>query len=164
MKFRLALTTPATTSGTRSSRAPGSPSTRNPFRKRTLRRHADVILRNGARVHPDSALLTWRAAELTSARERRLTARSLRGIVKELDGNTLPSAVPLNRRGVRPYAAAIAALADRIGDRDVPVAPRGMLLVDDLLSNGDSPLYARQNIERLPDRLREIQNALGEVS
>ena len=70
--------------------------------------------------------------------------------------------MPLNRVGVRPYAAAIAALADRVGDLSRPVAPRGMLLLEDLLTHGDSPLYARQNVKQLPDRLREIELALGE--
>src|SRR4051794_1407067 len=116
MRFRLAVNTPASASGTRSTRASHSPSTRNPFTKRGLRRNADRILRGGARVHPDSALLVWRAAELTSARKRRSFARSLRGVVRGLDGNALPGAVPLNRRGVRPYTAALVALAELVGD------------------------------------------------
>ena len=162
MRFRLAVNTPASASGTRSTRASGSPSTRNPFTKRALRRNADRILRGGARVHPDSALLVWRAAELTSARKRRSFARSLRGVVRGLDGNALPGAVPLNRRGVRPYTAALVALAELVGDLSRPVAPRGMLLLDDLLTSGDSPLYARENVDRLPGDLREIVRALGE--
>jgi hypothetical protein len=36
-----------------------------------------------------------------------------------------------------------------------------MLLLDDLLAHGDSPLYARENLAQLPDRLREIETALG---
>jgi hypothetical protein len=36
-----------------------------------------------------------------------------------------------------------------------------MLLVEDLLVGGDSPLYARENLERLPGSLREIEHALG---
>jgi hypothetical protein len=106
----------------------------------------------------------WRAAELTSPRERRITTRSLRGLVKELDGNGLPCAVPLNRNRVRPHARSLAAFAGRIGDIAQPVTPRGMLLVRDLLSDGDSPLYARQNAELLSDRLREIEQELGKGS
>ncbi len=81
--------------------------------------------------------------------------------MRGLDGNALPGAVPLNRRGVRPYTAALVALADRVGDLSRPVAPRGMLLVEDLLVGGDSPLYARENLDRLPGNLREIEHALG---
>ena len=129
--------------------------------KHALRRNADAILRSGARVHPESALLSWRAAELTSERRRRSSAGSLRSVVKGLDGNALPGAVPLNRRGLRPYATSLAALAERVDDMSLPVAPRGMLLIDDLLTNGDSPLYARENVDLLPERLREIEQALG---
>ena len=70
--------------------------------------------------------------------------------------------MPLNRQGVRPHAATLAALADRVGNLSRPVAPRGILLLEDLLTQGDSPLYARENVEQLPDRLREIERALGE--
>ena len=55
---------------------------------------------------------------------------------------------------MRPYTAALAALAERVGDLSRPVAPLGMLLVDDLLTNGDSPLYARENADELPQTLR----------
>jgi len=138
------------------------PGTRNPFKRRELRRVADRVLRGGARVHPESALLVWRASELTSARERRACARSLRAIFKELDGNTLPGAVPLNRRGVRPYAPVLTAMAARVGDLSRPVTPRAMVLVRDLLGDGDSPLYSRPNVDRLPETLQQIQSALRE--
>ena len=62
---------------------------------------------------------------------------------------------------MRPYTAALVALADRVGDLSRPVAPRGMLLVEDFLIGGDSPLYARENLGRLPEDLREIEHALG---
>jgi hypothetical protein len=161
MKNRRTPNTPAAASGTRSARASRSPRTRNPLTRRTLRRNADAILRGGTRVHPESALLSWRAAELTSERRRRSAARSLRGVVRGLDGNALPGAVPLNRRGLRPYTASLAALAERVDDMSRPGGPRGMLLLDDLLTNGDSPLYARENADLLPERLREIERALG---
>ena len=102
MRFRLALNTPAAASGTRSTRASRSPSTRNPFAKRALRRNADAHpagRRPGSsRVCPPR--LACRRADL-SARGAGAIARSLRGVVRGLDGNALPGAVPLNRRGVR---------------------------------------------------------------
>lgn len=127
-----------------------------------MRRFADRVLRAGARVHPESALLVWRAAELTSARERRACARSLRGVVKELDGNTLPGAVPLNRPGVRPYSPTLAGIAERLGDLSRPVTPRAVLLVRDLLGDASSPLYSRHDIDTLPERLLRIESALRE--
>ena len=58
----------------------------------------------------------------------------------------------------------VARRSRRAGRRHVaPGAPRGMLLLDDLLTNGDSPLYARENVYLLPERLREIEHALGPV-
>ncbi len=113
-------------------------------------------------MHPESALLVWRAAELTSARERRICARSLRRIVKELEGRLLPGAVPLNRRGVRPQAPALAALAERVADVSQPVTPGGMLLVHDLLCDAYSPLYVGANVDKLPSALQRIQSALGD--
>ncbi len=162
MRFRLAVETSGAGRNGRSTTAQPVPGTWNPFRKRELRRVADRLLRGGARVHSESALLVWRAAELTSARERRACARSLRGIFKELDGNTLPGAVPLNRRAVRPYAPVLVAMAERIGDLSRPVTPRAMVLVRDLLGDGDSPLYSRQNVDRLPETLQRIRSALRE--
>lgn len=165
MRNRLALDAP--TAGRRRARSAvafRSPSIWHPIRRRALRETADCILRGGARVHPESALLVWRAAELTSARERRTCARSLRSIVKELDGKHLPGAVPLNRRGARPYEPVLAAIAERVGDLSQPVTPRSMVLVRDLLTDGESPLYCRPNVDKLPEALRRIQSALGEVA
>jgi hypothetical protein len=82
-------------------------------------------------------------------------------VVKELDGKHLPGAVPLNRRGVRPYVLVLAAMAERVGDLSQPVTPRCMLLVRDLLTDGESPLYCRPNIDKLPGALQRIQSALG---
>src|ERR1700686_3527905 len=45
------------------------------------RRAADLLLGTGVRVHPQSELLLWRAAELISDRNRRSLARSLNRLV-----------------------------------------------------------------------------------
>lgn len=109
-----------------------------------LRHAADAVLRTGARVHPYSALLVWRAGELTSAHNRKLLARSFRNIVRELERPSLMSAVPLNRRQAREHADLLVALARRLDDVDSSVTPRGVVLVEDLLTDGvNSPLYGR---------------------
>jgi hypothetical protein len=106
------------------------------------RRTADRLLRTGVKVHPQSELLTWRAAELTSARNRSMLARSLRGLVREVERPSFMTAVPLNRRGLRPHLPLVRSLIARISDVDRAVAPRGMVLVEELLTNGfESPLY-----------------------
>ena len=109
------------------------------------RRAADAVLRTGAHVHPLSTLLTWRAGELVSARHRRTLARSLRSIVRELERPTrsLTFPVPLNRREARPNVELLRSLADRLEHVGVQVMPHGVVLIEDLLSDGlHSPLYA----------------------
>ena len=112
------------------------------------------------RPRPASTLLTWRAAELASARERRLLARSLNGIVRELDANRLPGSSPLNRIALRPHADRIAAIADRLAQLERPVAVLGILLIHDLLSDGGSPLYDRRRVEEISGTLASILDAL----
>jgi hypothetical protein len=107
-----------------------------------LRRQADGLLRTGVKVHPQSALLVWRAAELTSVRNRRVLSSSLKRLARELLRPSTVSAVPLNRRAVRPHLALLQELASRLAQVDRPVAPKGMVLVEELLTDGrTSPLY-----------------------
>ncbi len=126
-----------------------------------LRSAADDLLRAGARAHPQSALLSWRSAELTSERNRKINARSLRAIARELDGSSLPSTVPLNRAGSRPYAGAIRVLSDRLDDFHRGVSARGVLLVQDLLTDGTgSPLYVTARGSELRATLERCLTAL----
>ncbi len=112
---------------------------------------------NGAAI---STTLAWRVAELTNARERRAQAHSLRDLVDDLSPRRLPGAAPLNRVGLRPFSALLLALADRLERFDLPVTPRGVVLVRDLLSDGDSPLYLYGDADALPAELGRIHDAL----
>jgi hypothetical protein len=106
------------------------------------RREADALIRSGVRVHPASELLVWRAAELTSDRNRRTLSRSLRTIMSELQRRPFTSPIPLDRRAVWPYRWLVEALAARVGQLERPVSARGMVLVEELLTDGFmSPLY-----------------------
>lgn len=126
-----------------------------------LRRQADLLLQTGVRVHPQSRLLVWRAAELTGRRNRRSLARSLHGIVRELERPSLISAVPLNRRGVRPHLELVRALADRVGALERPVAAQGMILVEQLMTDGPaSPLYLGGRSGDLPASVGACFDAL----
>jgi len=108
-----------------------------------LRRAADAVLRTGARVHPYSTLLTWRAGELTSRRNRKLLARSFRNLVRELERPALMSAAPLNRKQARERSDLLIALADRLADLDSSIRAQGVVLVEDFLTDGaNSPLFA----------------------
>jgi hypothetical protein len=126
-----------------------------------LRRSADELLALGIDPRPDSALLTWRAGELTSPRCRRSLGRSVERIVNELEGPALPSAVPLYRRGARAHLDLLRALADRLNAVDRPVSPVGLVLVEDLLTDGfGSPLYVRERADALGPVLEECLAAL----
>jgi hypothetical protein len=130
---------------------------RNPLRRWQLRREADrTLLADG---HP-RIVPSWRVRELTSAHERRLLARSLRGVLNELDGRVLPGASPLNRAGVRPHAAEIEMLAKRLEDERAPVSPHGIVLVREFLTAPGGPLYAHERTAETPERVRAILSAL----
>ncbi len=109
-----------------------------------LRRLADSELRLGRRPYFRPALVSWRSAELTSNRHRRALARAVARTERDLSPATLPGSSPLNRIALRPHVDLFRRLAERIADFDRPVDPRGVLLVQDLLTSPDSPLYARE--------------------
>jgi hypothetical protein len=73
---------------------------------RGLRRTANDALVQGARPER-SPLLSWRAAELTSASNRRSLARSLRGVVRDATARISISASPVNRQAARGEVEAI---------------------------------------------------------
>jgi hypothetical protein len=133
-----------------------------PLRVARLRRDADRALL-GSNGSPISTTFAWRVAELTSPRERLALARSLRDLVDDLSSHTLPGAAPINRVGLRSRADELISLAARLEVLERPVAPRGMLLVRELLADGGSPLYLGGDVEALPGLLAEIHRSLDAV-
>ncbi len=110
-----------------------------------------------------SALLTWREAELTSERKRKALARSLRHVVRELEGGVLPGAVPLNRFAARPHVDLIRALAERLAALERTVTAQGMLLAHDFVTDGfGSPLYARERAAELESTVQRCLAALDD--
>jgi hypothetical protein len=119
---------------------------------RRARREADEWIWLGFESdYPD------RAAELTSERERKLCARSLRSVLAELDGSKLPGATPLRSRALRPHAALIAALERRLSDGR-PVPALGMLEVNSLLTSPHSCLFHEE--DDIETRLRAVLESL----
>jgi hypothetical protein len=107
------------------------------------------------------AAVAWRVAELTSVRERRTLARSLRGIVTEATSrHPMVSASPLNRRRLAPYAGLIDRVEGRVADFERPISAAGVVLLRDLLTDGASPLYLGGDVTELPDALRQIESLL----
>jgi len=47
-----------------------------------------------------------------------------------------------------------------VGDLDRPASRQGLLLVQNLLTDGGSPLYDRDRIDELPETVRRILVAL----
>jgi len=124
------------------------------------RRVADEWLLWGAAARPASALLSWRAAELASARLRGTLAHSLRRIEREVRCETRLGPVPLNKGAIRSQLGLLRALRERLADRSSPVTVRGMLLADRLLTEPASPLYSSVSDAVLAKALRE---ALAEL-
>jgi hypothetical protein len=104
--------------------------------------------------------LAWRVEELVAPKNRLSLARSLRQLVHDSAARYLPSASPVNRLAVRAESESLHALADRLADLDRAVAPRGVLLVERLLTDGFSPLYERESADDLPPYLDVALEAL----
>ena len=90
-----------------------------------------------------SPRFAWRTRELVSDEHRLDLGRSLTATVHSADERFLPSASPLDRGAVRASSSQLLELASRLLDLERPVMPRGVLLVERLLSGRESPLYAR---------------------
>ena len=124
------------------------------------RREADEWLLWGAVARPSSPLLSWRAAELTSRGRRSRLAHCLRRVDRDAQGDSVAAAVPLNRRSIRRNLGLVRALHQRLDDHSLPADPRGILLVERLVTVPRSPLYARVPDEVLAEALREALAAL----
>ena len=111
------------------------------WERRRRREEADAWIASGF-----APRFRWRAEELTSRRERRLLARSVRGVIADLSPRRLPGPVPVNRVAVRPHVELLATLADRLADQR-PVAPVGILAVRRVLTDPDGPLYTRDRCD-----------------
>jgi hypothetical protein len=129
-----------------------------------VRRAQFAVERRSARRVADDRILRghgvplWREQELTSRRARTVRELEVRRIVRAASAERLPSASPLNRAGVRRSASFLVALADRLGDNR-PVSAAGMLHVDQLLRDADSPLYGEHDL-LLPRAITRVLGAL----
>ena len=121
------------------------------------RRIADAELLATALPSPRFA---WRTNELCSDEYRRALAESVVQVVKASETRYLPSASPLNRVSAREQLPLLLQVAAGVGPLDQPqhgVPPRGVLLVERLLTGSKSPLY----LHRPPGELRTaLEDAL----
>jgi hypothetical protein len=129
-----------------------------------LRREADRELRLGRKPYFQPALVSWRSAELISDRHRTALAQAVSRTERDLSPATLPGASPLNRIAARPHVDLFRRLAERLAALDRPVEPRAVLLVEDVLTSPDSPLYARERASELREFLFGCLDALDPAS
>jgi len=108
-----------------------------------------------------SPRLAWRVAELVSEENRAGLAHSLTDVVQAADERLLPTASPLDRVAVRESRPQLLALAARLYDTSQTVTARGVLLVDQLLVDGNGLLYGHSNPARLSARAEELLAVLG---
>jgi hypothetical protein len=113
---------------------------------RVARRRADEELA-ATRLPPPR--LAWRAAELVADENRIDLARSLTDVVHAADERLLPAASPIARAAVRTCRPQLLAIAARLFEVSKPVSPRGVLLVERLLTDGSGPLYGRGDAKGL---------------
>jgi hypothetical protein len=116
--------------------AVAAPHPRAWLERRRARRQADYWI-----AHGFESRYPARVGELTCARERKATARSLAQVIGELKGRSLPGAAPLQRAALRPWVELFERIHRRLIDGR-PVSGIGMLAVQTLLTSPDSCLYS----------------------
>jgi hypothetical protein len=107
-----------------------------------------------------SPRLAWRVAELTSQEHRVSLGRLLTDVVRNADERKLPNARPIDRGAVRECRAQLLDLASWLFDEERTVRPRGLLELEQLLEDGDGPLYSHNGVRRLRLDLKHIHDAL----
>ena len=124
---------------------------------RAMRASADAEL---ARRTLPPLRLAWRVEELVATKNRLDLAHSVRSLVRDAQPRYLPSASPFNRLAVRAESDQLLAVAARLADLERPVAARGVVLVDRLLTDGSGPLYDRELADQFGPALDEIRTTL----
>ncbi len=137
---------------------------RNPYRDWQARRALQAARRDADAelivTRLPSPRFAWRTRELVSDEHRLDLGRSLTATVHSADERFLPSASPLDRGAVRASSSQLLELGSRLLDLERPVMPRGVLLVERLLSGKDSLLYARVDVARVRAEIARTLAAL----
>jgi hypothetical protein len=107
-----------------------------------------------------SPRFAWRTNELCSAGHRRAMAESLVEVARASEARYLPSASPINRAAAREQLSLILQIGSVLADMSRRVTPRGVLLVERLLTDTKSQLYARPATEDLHAALTDALDAL----
>lgn len=120
----------------------------------------DVIVTLPGVSVPDG--LSWRAKELVAPEHRRFLARQLHRFAEMGRQRMLITSVPVYLDTLRPNARELEEIADVVERVDEPIPPRALVLVEQLLADGeDSPLYRPAQAEELGEALHTVHDALG---
>ena len=108
-----------------------------------------------------SAILTIRSERLISRRYRARVAAGLARVVRDAEATTrgFSAAVRPDRREVIAARTVLATLDRRLRAAE-PVSPRGVAMLQSLLTDGASPLYRPTEVGALGSRLRAAAAAL----
>jgi hypothetical protein len=109
------------------------------------RRRADSWLRSATGTVVPRAY-AWRAAQLTSLRNRRMLARTLRLVAETAQGRPVGRSLP-RLAAARQRQISLEALAKKLERGDEPVTPAGMLRVTELITAGAGPLWGTSEEE-----------------
>lgn len=125
------------------------------------RRSLDDRLLTGE-LSPDSGQGKVRAAQLLSGRHRAKSAKALRELVEEAQqprASLFNANLRVQRGLIRENQALILTLARELQELAV-VNPRGVILADRLITDGESPVYTTESaIEDHGKLVREVERA-----
>jgi hypothetical protein len=110
----------------------------------------------------DSRALGRRARRLISDRKRRRMATAILRVLNEAEATGTPrtAAVPIQRGAVRACRRFLLMIAHELRDTEFPVSAKGVALVDQLLTDGASPVYAPLGERALEEAVRHAHAAL----
>jgi hypothetical protein len=132
------------------------------FSKRSL----DDRLLTGE-LSPDSGQGKVRAEQLSSARHRAKSAKALRELVEEAQqprASLFNANLRIQRGLIRENQALILTLARELEELAV-VNPRGVILADRLITDGESPVYTTESaIDEHGQLVREVERARAELN
>ena len=119
-------------------------------------RKIDDSLLNG-RVTDGRPAILVRRARLLRRRYRSAVARALRTLIAEArrnQPNLYSAKLPLKVREILESAPLILTLADEVEGEET-VSPRGVILAERLVTDGDSPVYGMTPVEHPPEETVE---------
>jgi hypothetical protein len=118
-------------------------------------------------LSPDSGQGKARAEQLSSARHRAKSAKALRELVEEAQqprASLFNANLRIQRGLIRENQALILTLARELEELAV-VNPRGVILADRLITDGESPVYTTESaIDERGQLVREVERARAELN